>query len=227
MKILVLNGSPKKASDTMRLTHSFVQGMNGNENHEVEIIDVIDKNIGPCLGCFGCWKLNEGRCVQNDDMNTILDKIKQSDIIIWSFPLYFYGMPSHIKAVLDRTLPLVKMSMKSMNGQIVHDALVDMSNKQYVVLSGCGFPHWEGNFDSLIKQCQNSFKRNLTMICVPETPMLNVKAAEPLATALLKKFEDAGLEYSANLSLSEKTTATLQTPMLPGDIYMQIVNAQK
>ena len=54
MKVLVLNGSPKKKSDTFRLTEAFLKGLNRREQHEVHVINVIEKNIAPCRGCFGC-----------------------------------------------------------------------------------------------------------------------------------------------------------------------------
>ena len=48
MRILVLNGSPKKKSDTYRLTDAFLKGLNKEQNHEVDVINVIEKNIAPC-----------------------------------------------------------------------------------------------------------------------------------------------------------------------------------
>ena len=72
MKVLVLNGSPKAVSDTMRLTTAFVSGIQKETQCDTEIIDVIKKNVRPCMGCFGCWAKGEGRCVQNDDQNEIL-----------------------------------------------------------------------------------------------------------------------------------------------------------
>ena len=42
MKILVLNGSPKKKSDTFRLTEAFLKGLNKEQKHEVTVINVID-----------------------------------------------------------------------------------------------------------------------------------------------------------------------------------------
>ena len=111
MKVLVLNGSPKKQSDTFRMTERFLKGLNAAGEHEVTVVNVIEKAIAPCKGCFGCWQKMDGHCVIDDDQNEILDLYKAADVIIWSFPLYVYGMPSHLKAVLDRTIPLVKMKM--------------------------------------------------------------------------------------------------------------------
>ena len=57
--------------------------------------------------------------------------------------------------------------------------------------------------------------------------MLNVSAAAPLVQPLLGKFKKAGEYYAENLSLPEDIVAALETPMLPNDIYIQIVNSQQ
>ena len=227
MKILVLNGSPKEKSDTFRMTEAFLRGLNRNGEHEVNVIRVIDKDIAPCRGCFGCWQRMDGHCVIEDDQNAILDIYREADIIIWSFPLYCYGMPSHLKAFLDRTIPLVKMKMvQEENGTVRHVALADFSKIHTLVICGCGFPDWDGNFDGLKIMCRNGFG-NLDMVCVPETPMLNVPAAAPLADPKLARFEAAGEEYAAALTLSPETVAELESPMIPKEMYIRIVNGEQ
>ncbi len=217
MKILVLNGSPKKKSDTFRLTEAFLRGMNRRAEHETHIVRVIDTKISPCRGCFSCWRRGDGRCVIDDDQNAILDVYRDADVIIWSFPLYCYGMPSHLKAVLDRTIPLVQQKMVRLpDGAVRHESLVDFSRIHTLVISGCGFPHWEGNFDGLRQMCRTCFG-SPTMICVPETPLLNVPAAKAVADPLLARFERAGEEYAASLALSPDTIAALEAPMIPAD----------
>ena len=226
MKILVLNGSPKEKSDTFRLTEAFLKGMNREDRHEVRIIDVIEKKITPCRGCFGCWQRGDGHCVIDDDQNIILDAYRSADVIIWSFPLYCYGMPSHLKAVLDRTIPLLRMKMvREPDGTVQHEGLVDFSRIHTLVICGCGFPHWEGNFDSLKLLCKNCFGEP-DMVCVPETPLLNVPQAAIVADPLLEKFQRAGEEYAAALRLSPETVAALETPMIPAEEYIRNVNGQ-
>ena len=73
MKILVINGSPKKEnSNTMKLTTSFIEGA-GWEN--VEIIHIADAEIKGCRGCFACWNKTPGKCIINDDMNEMIEKL--------------------------------------------------------------------------------------------------------------------------------------------------------
>lgn len=224
MKILVLNGSPKKKSDTFRLTEAFLKGMNRNGQHEVHVINVIEKQIAPCRGCFGCWQRGDGHCVIQDDQNSILDLYRSADLIIWSFPLYCYAMPSHLKAVLDRTIPLVKMNMvQEEDGTVRHEALVDYSRIHTLVICGCGFPNWDGNFDGLKMMCRVCFG-GPDMVCVPETPLLNIPAAAPVADPLLERFEKAGEEYAASMTLSAETVAELETPMISKEDYIRNVN---
>lgn len=224
MNVLVLNGSPKAKSDTMRLTRSFLEGLTAATPCDVTMVDVIKKDIRPCTGCFGCWQRKDGRCVQQDDQNEILAAYARADVIIWSFPLYCYGMPSHLKAVLDRTIPLVQMRMVEIDGKVQHESLIDFSRKHTVVISGAGFPDWDGNFEGLRLQCKNCFG-NPAMVFVPETPLMNIPAAAPVAEPLLEKFRLAGEEYASTLTLSPETTAMLETPMIPKEVYLQELNA--
>ncbi len=224
MRILVLNGSPKTQSDTFRMTEAFLRGVSKNHLHEVQTVNVIEKNVAPCRGCFRCWQREDGYCVIRDDQNAILDLYRNADIIIWSFPLYCYSMPSHLKAVLDRTIPLIRMKMvQDLDGRVRHVPLVDFSRIHTLVICGCGFPDWDGNFDALRTMCKMCF-RAPDMVCVPETPLLNVPEAAAAADPLLRRFELAGEEYAASLSLSPETVAELEKPMIPKEEYIRHVN---
>ena len=227
MKVLVINGSPKAKSDTMCLTNSFLKGLNKDNEFEITIMDVIKMNIKPCLGCFQCWKNEEGKCIQEDDQKLIMDAYEASDIIIWSFPLYSYAMPSHLKAVVDRLIPFNKMTMKEVNGRICHVPRVDLSNKKVIFICGCGFPNFEGNFDGLDIMIKSKFSCHQTSIYVSETPMLNEPEAKPLTEPLLDKFVQAGEYYSKHFEITDEMKKELETPMLPKEIYIQIANSRK
>ena len=82
MKILVLNGSPKREkSDTMHMTRAFLDGMNDAAPQDIRITDVIDKHIEYCTGCFTC-KRNGGSCIYDDDMKEILQEMLRSDLLL-------------------------------------------------------------------------------------------------------------------------------------------------
>ena len=220
MKILVLNGSPKKKSDTMVLTNAFLRGIEKTGSHEIFVMNISEMKISSCRGCFGCWQVKNKHCVIDDDQNRILDLYPEMDLIIWSFPLYCYGMPSHIKAVLDRTIPLNQMKMEIVDGRTRHLPMVDFSKIHTVVISGCGFPNYEHNFEGLSRQCDLCFG-NLTKIFVPETPLLNIPEAKPVTEPKVLAFENAGEEYAKNFSLSPETIENLQSLMISKEDYIR------
>lgn len=228
MKILVLNGSPKKKSDTMRMTDAFLRGLNAEDKHEVTVINVIDKHIKPCLGCFGCWQRTDGQCVQqDDDQNEILRLISKSELLILSFPLYCYSMPSHLKAVIDRLLPLSHMTMHVEDDRVVHDANEQTYNRslRVLMLCGCGFPSFEDNFAPMRKQFSLMFPGYSQAVCVSEAPLFNTPLAAPVAEPLLARFTAAGEEYDRTGRLSDETIAALEVPMISAEEYLRNVNA--
>lgn len=223
-KCLVLNGSPKTISDTMQLTGAFLKGLNAEEEYEIHIIDVIHCRIEPCRGCLSCLKSELPRCVIDDDMTGILAEIRTADVLIWSFPLYCYSMPSPLKAVLDRTLLLSRLRMIEENGRVRHEGKSDRTGQRILVISGCGFPDWKGNFDALRIMCRNCFGASARVICVPETPMMNVPEAAAVADPLRERFTEAGKEYARTGALSDETAQELEKPMIPSGQYIAIVN---
>jgi multimeric flavodoxin WrbA len=72
-----------------------------NHNINVEIINLFDYNIKPCIGCENC--LIKGQCVVKDDVSLIMDKIKLSDGVILTSPVYMENVSGNLKIFLDRT----------------------------------------------------------------------------------------------------------------------------
>lgn len=99
-KILILAGSPRKNGNTDRLAAAFAEG--AREHNEVEMISVCDYKVNPCIGCNSCFTREGNRCFQDDDMTGIYAKLKEADIVIIASPVYFYGISSQLKAVVDR-----------------------------------------------------------------------------------------------------------------------------
>lgn len=202
MKVLVLNGSPKgEKSDTMHITRAFTAGMNDVSENEIHTIHVIERHIEYCTGCLGCMR-NGGDCVHHDDMRDILEEILDSDVLLFSFPLYCYGMPAPLKALIDRTLPLSSIAM----------------------ICGCSFPNRENNFEPAVIQFQRMFRGDSTIITVPEAPMFNAAEAEAVTRPFLEVVRQAGREYATGGVITADTSEKLHTPMIPHEIYAQIVN---
>lgn len=103
MRVLVLNGSPKgDKSNTYRLTSAFLDGLRQTQPVKAETIEVGKLHLLPCRGCFACWSKTPGKCVLQDDMAGVIGKILAADVLIWSFPLYYFSIPGQLKLLIDR-----------------------------------------------------------------------------------------------------------------------------
>lgn len=224
MKILVLNGSPKRdGSDCMHITRAFLEGMNGVSEHEVHILHVIDRHIEYCKGCLTCMR-NGGNCVIDDDMRGILEEILDSDLLLFSFPLYGFAMPAPLKALLDRTLPLGKMDMRKVGDRYEHVEQADFSHLRYVMICGCGFPNAKGNFEGVLQQWHLMFGPDALAITVPEAPMFNAPEAASVTGPFLEQVRQAGREYAQSGAVTPETMEKLSIPMIPDKAYAAIVN---
>ena len=226
MKILVLNGSPKREkSDTMHMTRAFLDGMNETEPQDIRIIDVIDKHIEYCTGCFTC-KRNGGTCIHDDDMKEILQEMLRSDLLLFRFPLYGYGMPAQLKALTDRTMPLSSMAMKKDGERYTHIGQADYSHLRYLMVCGCGFPNSKHNFEPVIAQFKLMFPHRHTIITVPESPMLNAPEAAEVTVPRLALFRQAGRQYAETGEIDAALLAEMCSPMIPAELYAAICNGE-
>ena len=224
MKILVLNGSPKRdRSDTLRITRAFLDGMRDAAEQEVRTIHVIDKRIEPCTGCFACMH-NGGVCIHDDDMRVILEAFLASDLLIWSFPLYCYGMPAPLKALLDRTLPLSSMTMRKAGERYEHVEQADISRLRYLMICGCGFPNSRHNFEPAVAQFRLCFPGRHPVLTVPESPMFSAPEAAIVTEPRLALVRKAGSQYARTREIAPELLEEIGTPMIPEEQYAAIVN---
>lgn len=224
MRILVFNGSPKRErSDTMHITRAFLEGMNEAAPQEVEVVDVIDRHIEFCRGCFAC-KRNGGRCVIDDDMRGLLERMLASDLLLFSFPLHSYGMPAMLKNLVDRMLPLSSMAMTEVDGRYVHVGQSDYAHLRYLMICGCGFPNSRRNFEPAVRQFELMFPNGHTILTVPESPMFSAPEAAAVTAPRLALVREAGRQYAETGTLGAALLAALGTPMIPEETYAGIVN---
>lgn len=224
MKIIVFNGSPKKNhSDTIKITNAFVEGLKSNTQCEVKTINVNEKTINFCQGCFTC-KRNGGTCIFNDDMRDILEEILKSDVLIFSFGLYSYGMPAALKNLIDRTMPLSSMAMRKVEDRYEHVEQADFSKLHYVMICGCGFPNSRNNFEAMVTQFKLLFPNNHTIITIPESPMFSAPEAEVVTKPRLELVKEAGKQYAKDFSIDSSLLEEIGSPMIPDEVYAKICN---
>lgn len=99
MDVLVFLGSPRKKGNSEILANAVLEGVRESGGIP-EIIRLCDLKISACISCGGCDKT--GRCVVEDDMIPLYDKIIATDKIIVASPIFFYGVTAQTKAFIDR-----------------------------------------------------------------------------------------------------------------------------
>lgn len=102
-KVIIISASPRKHGNSDLLCDQFQKGAQ-DAGHKAEKIFLRDKKMNYCLGCMKCQS-NGGKCVQKDDMEEILEKIVQADVLVLATPVYFYNMDGQMKVLIDRTCP--------------------------------------------------------------------------------------------------------------------------
>lgn len=100
-KIVILNGSPRKAGNTSALTAEFKRGAEEAGNSVTEFF-LGGMDIHGCKGCLGGGKNPDSPCVQKDDMDKIYPVYKEADIVVLASPLYYWNISGQLKTTFDR-----------------------------------------------------------------------------------------------------------------------------
>ena len=101
MKIVAINGSPRKGGNTAQILEA-VRAEVEAAGVEFEVFQPGAK-VRPCLACYHCLNTGSLRCVQNDDgVNEIIAACIEADGILLASPVYHGGIAGSMKCVLDR-----------------------------------------------------------------------------------------------------------------------------
>jgi len=104
MKILAINGSPRKNGNTATLLNKALEGA-ASQGATTEMIHLYDLNFKGCVSCFAC-KLkggkSYGKCAYKDDLSPVLEKIENADAIILGSPIYFGNVTGEMRSFIER-----------------------------------------------------------------------------------------------------------------------------
>ena len=99
MKVLGINGSPRRGGNTDLLLAEVMRGA-ASRRAEVKTIILSDFGVAPCLHCDACLK--KGKCKIQDDMQMVYQELEQADRIVLASPIHFMGVTAQMKAMIDR-----------------------------------------------------------------------------------------------------------------------------
>ena len=99
MKVLGVMGSPRSQGNTELLLDKALEGAR-EAGAEIEKVFVSKLKISPCLEIHAC--LEDGNCAIKDDMQLLYKKLLKADHVVFASPIFFYGITSQAKAIVDR-----------------------------------------------------------------------------------------------------------------------------
>ena len=228
MKVLAINGSPHMVEgNTAMILNPFLEGMM-EAGADVDLFYTRKLKIGPCNGDMSCWFVNPGTCGQKDDMQMLLPKFKEADVIVWASPVYYAGVTGPLKNLMDRQLPL------HIEGEL------GSKRQKIVLVSTCGA--WEVSmFDPLLQQMKALYGRpegssdfaGALLRPMAEGVKEMLKAGETgLVEGVFRAAKEAGRQLVKEGKISEESQKAVSRELMPRDAYykaaqMMMEQAQK
>lgn len=229
MKITVFNGSPRgKRGTTNVMVEEFLAGAS-RAGAEVENLFLVEKKIEHCLGCVACWVKTPGKCVQEDDMEGLIEKFIDSDISVFATPIHIDNLSGIMKNFIDRLiatrLPFFEVHT---DGETRHLNRYE-HQPSIMMISSCGYPE-QSQFE-VIRLWLKRFSRNFDMEIAGEIYrswgwLLKAEDDElkPKIAAYKNLLRRAGQEVAGKGRLSEETTAELESSILPKEMHAERSN---
>lgn len=106
MKVIAVNGSPRKEWNTAQLLQKALDGA-AAQGAATELVHLYELDFKGCTSCFGC-KLkggrSYGRCAMNDGLTPLLEKIAGADALVLGSPIYFGTVTGEMRSFMERLL---------------------------------------------------------------------------------------------------------------------------
>ncbi len=140
MKVIALNGSPRLIGNTSNLLAEFLDELE-KEGIETEMIQIYDFELQICNDCRSCEMRGDGRCImEEDEMNSILDRMRAADGIVLASPAYLGGIPSGLKIFLERAGLALTVGDRGLRGKT--GAVITVSGHEGAENAYNELTHW-------------------------------------------------------------------------------------
>jgi multimeric flavodoxin WrbA len=123
MKVVAINGSPRKKGNTFTALNKVLDELKA-EKIKTELLQLGGKNVHGCIACYKCMQKKDRKCHgPEDEMNEFIAKIDEADGVLIGSPTYFASVSTEVKALIDR-LGLVAIANDRMLSRKVGAAVV-------------------------------------------------------------------------------------------------------
>jgi len=137
MKVLGINSSPRKNANTQTLIEAVLKGAKEN-GAETKLINLRELKMNGCLGCEGCKK-QLGKCVQRDDLTSLMQEMTGYDAIVMGTPVYWYQVTAQLKMLVDRLYSFMEIDENPETGELTIKSEFP-SGKKFVFIISRGDP---------------------------------------------------------------------------------------
>lgn len=105
MKVIGINGSPRKKWNTATLIQDALDGA-AEAGAETELFNLYDLDFRGCTSCFSCKRIGipDHRCAMRDGLTPVVEAARDADAVIIGSPIYFMGLTAETEAFLERFL---------------------------------------------------------------------------------------------------------------------------
>ena len=142
MKIIAVNGSPRKNWNTHILLESCLKGAK-EAGAETELIHLYDIDFKGCTSCFACKRkgIAPGKCAMRDDLAPILQRICECDALVLGSPIYMEDVTGEMRSFWERLLfPYMSYELKpSFFGKKIKTAFIYTMNLPRFILPLVGY----------------------------------------------------------------------------------------
>lgn len=104
MKLVVVNGSPRKKWNTGQLMEKVVDGAQA-AGADANLVHLYDLDYTGCTSCFACKRLggaSYGRCAMRDGLTPLLDEIHNADALVMGSPIYLMAETGETRSFMER-----------------------------------------------------------------------------------------------------------------------------
>jgi multimeric flavodoxin WrbA len=114
MEVMAIIGSPRRGGNTELLVDRVIEGCMSRGHTEIEKVFIADRNIQYCSGCLTCTfpPPGTGKCVLRDDMDMLIEKIRESDAFIFGTPNHMRTVSAPLLNFMARMLPLLRYEIE-------------------------------------------------------------------------------------------------------------------
>jgi multimeric flavodoxin WrbA len=230
VKILALDASPSGERGNTSLVLERLLAGAVEAGASVERVALYNIRVERCTACHACWYRTPGRCVHDDDMSGLLDRLAAADCWVFSCPVHVGGMTEGLVRVMERTLPLLSPFFEVRpDGRTGH--VMSPLNRDGIAALVSTSGYWEEEaFQPLVAQVEDLSRshgrRFVGALLRPHGLALKYMQANGIdVTDVFDAAQRAGAELVRDGAFQDATLQAVSRPLVPQKDFVALMNS--